>query len=510
MRYVGLLLVLLIALPAHAERIVTPGFDAAMTARVYAAALEFIPPRALKHVTTPELTLWGLHGLTALDPDLIVGEAAREVWLSRDGKELAHLKAPAGGNSVGWSALAVALTQSAWKASASVRAAGTQGVLQGFFDSMLGHLDPYSRYIGPAEAAGEEEAREGNAGVGVTLQGSGGRITVASAISDGPAALAGVRAGDRILAVDGQSVRGASASDVEDWLAGNDGSRVKLRFVGARGRRTVELTRAQVPDENVFSFRDGPGLLVRITDFNTHTAARLVLAIEQGFATSDRPAGIVLDLRGNRGGLLYQAARSADEFLSAGLVATTEGRDPAADHVFRSHRRNVAPAVPLVVLVDGRTASAAEVMAAALADRDRGVVVGSSTLGKGLVQIVTRLPDGGELLLTWSRILAPRGWPLQGLGVLPQVCTSLGETTALRQVAALGKGRRPMASALRRERTARAPVPNAEALAIRNTCPAAAGTDLDLLVARALLTHPAAYAAALLPHKTDTALAGRR
>ncbi|MGH2930466.1 MAG: S41 family peptidase, partial [Solirubrobacteraceae bacterium] len=225
-----------------------------------------------------------------------------------------------------------------------------------------------------------------------------------------------------------------SAADVEDWLAGNDGSRVELRVVGALGRRTLRLTRAQVPEENVFSFRDGPGLLVRITDFNTHTAARLVLAIEQGFATSDRPAGIVLDLRGNRGGLLYQAARSADEFLPAGLVATTEGRDPAADHVFRSHRPNVAPALPLVVLVDGRTASAAEVMAAALADRDRGVVVGSSTLGKGLVQIVTRLPDGGELLLTWSRILAPRGWPLQGLGVLPQVCTSLGETTALDQV----------------------------------------------------------------------------
>ena len=104
----------------------------------------------------------------------------------------------------------------------------------------------------------------------------------------------------------------------------------------------------------------------------------------------------------------------------------TAGRDPDATRIWRSVSGELAENIPVVVMVDGRTASAAEILAAALADRGRGVVIGSSTLGKGLVQTIAPLPDGGELFVTWSRVLAPRGWPIQGLGVLPQVCTSLG------------------------------------------------------------------------------------
>ena len=104
-------------------------------------------------------------------------------------------------------------------------------------------------------------------------------------------------------------------------------------------------------------------------------------------------------------------------------------------------------AVPLVVLVDGRTASAAEIVAAALSDRGRGVVVGSATTGKGLIQAVVPLPNGGDLLVTWSRVLAPRGWPIQGLGVLPAVCTSLGAEATAAALARLRQGEPPMAQA---------------------------------------------------------------
>jgi carboxyl-terminal processing protease len=150
-------------------------------------------------------------------------------------------------------------------------------------------------------------------------------------------------------------------------------------------------------------------------------------------------------------------------------------------------------------MVDGRTASAAEVLAAAIADRGRGGVVGSSTLGKGLVQTLTPLPDGGELYVTWSRILAPRGWPIQGLGLLPQVCTSLGQQSLSWQLAALSEGRQPMAPAVETHRAARAPLPPAQVIAIRNACPAAEGRDADLETARQLIRDAAAYAAALLP-----------
>jgi len=138
-------------------------------------------------------------------------------------------------------------------------------------------------------------------------------------------------------------------------------------------------------------------------------------------------------------------------------------------------------------------------LAAALADDRRAVVVGSSTLGKGLVQTLTALPDGGELYVTWSRVLAPRGWPLQTMGVLPQVCTSLGASFLQEQLAALAKGQDLLAPSLMAARAARAPVPLVDILNIRNQCPAAIGGDLDYTAAANLLANPAMYKAALLP-----------
>jgi carboxyl-terminal processing protease len=216
------------------------------------------------------------------------------------------------------------------------------------------------------------------------------------------------------------------------------------------------------------------------------------------------PEGIVLDLRGNRGGLLRQAVTAADSFLRSGVVAITAGRDPEATRIWRSNSGELAQDVPVVVMVDGRTASAAEILAAALADRGRGVVIGSATLGKGLVQTIAPLPDGGELFITWSRVLAPRGWPIQGLGVLPQVCTSQGQDALSAQLASLAIGQQTMAAAIATHRAARAPVPPAQIVAIRSACPAAEGREADLDAARKLIHDPAAYAAALLPPLRDS------
>jgi carboxyl-terminal processing protease len=153
----------------------------------------------------------------------------------------------------------------------------------------------------------------------------------------------------------------------------------------------------------------------------------------------------------------------------------------------------------LIVLVDGGTASAAEILAASLADRRRAVVIGSSTLGKGLVQTIYPLPDQGALSLTWSRVLAPSGWPLQALGVMPQLCTSLGEEALHRQLTRLAAGQLDLAPVLARHHAARAPVDPEEVLQLRNACPAAEGRDSDLAAARMLAESAQAYSAALLP-----------
>lgn len=242
------------------------------------------------------------------------------------------------------------------------------------------------------------------------------------------------------------------------------------------------------------------GLLVlRLTRFADRTGKDLEVALVKGLSRR-RPRGVVLDLRGNRGGVLIQAVDVAAAVLGSGLVATTVGRDPAADRTFEVDQVDRTGGLPVIVLVDGGTASAAEVVAAALADDRRAVVVGSETQGKGLAQTAAELPDGGELFVTWARILAPLGWPIEGLGVLPQLCTSRGELDLERQIALLRRGREPMAKAIAVNRTASPEIPVASVLAVREACPAAQGRgDLDLIAARFLASHPAAYAAAMIP-----------
>jgi hypothetical protein len=243
-------------------------------------------------------------------------------------------------------------------------------------------------------------------------------------------------------------------------------------------------------------------LLLRVTMFDEGITTRLGAALHAASAARQRPSGLVLDLRGNRGGLVREAVSVAGLLMPAGVVATTAGRDPAAAHVWRTDSAPVDEDLPLVVLVDGRTASAAEILAASLADRGRAVVVGSTTFGKGLVQTIAQLPNGGELFVTWARILAPDGWPLQDLGVMPQVCTSLGPNVVDDTLAALAHGHLPpaAAAALTASRAVRPPLPPDRLIAIRSACPAAEGRSDDLRAAHALFTNPVAYSAALLPH----------
>jgi carboxyl-terminal processing protease len=329
-------------------------------------------------------------------------------------------------------------------------------------------------------------------------------IEVQSVVRDSPAAIAGIRPGDILAAVDGQRTQDQDPATIGALLAGPDGSVVTLSWRGHDGHtRDAQLVRVMVAPETVFTHRFADVLVLRITSFDVSTASHLALSVQDGLAEPHPVDGIVLDLRDNRGGLLRQAVTAADAFLPAGLVATTVGRDPDSMNVWHSTEGELAENVPLVILVDGRTASAAEILAAALADRWRAVVVGSGTFGKGMVQTIDPLPDGGELFVTWSQTLAPLGWPLQGLGVLPQVCTSLGQGALGRQIVALSTGFQPMADAIRRSRAVRLPVSASDVLEIRAPCPAAEGRAADLEAARALIANPAAYAAALLPPMID-------
>ena len=485
------------------------GIDAVLVDSVIGTALNFLGPRTLEAYSDRQFTLWGLGGLTAIDPSMTLETDPDTIRLVTPQGVLQARPAPLDGDLVGWTQVAVAMADAAWRNSSLLRSAGQQALIQSFFDELFNHLDPYSRYIAPAPAITDRTARNGaEAGPGITIVRGGRSVLITAVNAEGPAWQAGISAGMRLLAVDGRSTRNRDEATINGWLQGADGSSVVLAVAppGRGAEKSVTLTRAQVPPETVFAFSSGDIVVLRVTGFSTDTAQEMSQFLDQAMQPKGpdggRPSrvhGLIFDLRGNRGGLLQQAVTSVALVLDHGVAVVTRGRSPQANHIWSVQGGDLTGGIPIVVLVDGRTASAAEIMAAALADHRRAVVVGSATLGKGLVQTIAQLPDGGELFVTWSRVIAPLGWPLQGLGVMPQLCTSLGQAAIDRALAHLADGVADNARAVRESRRARAPLPVARILEIRNACPAAIGGDADLDAARVLLEDVVSYRAALVP-----------
>jgi len=493
----ALLAVIALHGPAGAEPPARP-FDERGLQADLAVALDFIAPRSLEVLGVARLAMGGLRSLPLLDAGLRVERQGTALVLGRGAAVVLRREAPAEGDATGWATAATELVRAAWDGSEPVRQAGNAGVVSRFFAAMFAELDPYSRYLSPREAGADRVGRAGRAGVGITVELRRGVFVVNAIEPGGPAAQAGLRAGDVLLAVDGQPVAGASATAVAALLAGPEATSVWVTTRRGGTTHSVTLERSRAASETVMAQRDGRVVVIRMAGFNRNTASRLAQELIRAMDESAPTDGVVLDLRGNRGGVLQQAVASAAMLQAAGVVVRTSGRHPDAGHVLVADGRDLLAGRPVVVLIDGDTASAAEILAGALADQRRAVVVGSVSLGKGLVQAISALPDGGEILVSWSQMIAPRGWPIQSLGVLPQLCTSLGAEQTARQIVALAHGEQMMRAALQRHRgTGLLPSP-VVASEIRASCPPRIGDEADVAAARALIASPASYAAALL------------
>ena len=490
--------------PAAQPREQQNTFDIDALATVQTEAIDFMLPRTLEVVTAAQLTTWGLSGLTTIDPALAaVVVRDTDIELLVHGRAVFDVTAE-GSNAAPWARAAAKITAAAYAVSPIMRQMGQPAVTKVLFDEMLAHIDPYSRYLPPIEAVGDRDRRVGHAGIGVTLVQHGRSVAVHDVVIGSPGALAGIVPGDVIQWVNGHTALNRNRTDVDAMLNGPEGTEVRMGWRNRDGTlRGATLTRIMIPPETVFPRRAGDIEIIEITGFSQTTDEHVIQVIRDTLKDSQPIGGLILDLRGNRGGLLRTAVATADAFLPEGVVVQTAGRAPETNRIWRSGGGEIAKGVRMVVLVDGGTASAAEVLAAALADRGRAVVIGSSTFGKGVVQTIDPLPDGGELFLTWSRILAPRGWPIQSLGVMPQICTSLGDEAVQRQLEALAEGRLDMDSAIRRHDEARAPLNPDQIVAIREACPAADPRREDMEIARTLIGASESYAAALLAPEPD-------
>lgn len=314
-------------------------------------------------------------------------------------------------------------------------------LLQYAIDGMLSNLDPHSDYLLPDDFNELQEHTTGKfGGLGIEVGIEDGLIKVVTPIDDTPAEKAGIKAGDFIVSLDGKPVREMSLTNAIDQMRGEPGTDIELsiRRKGEPEILDFVLTRAEIKVASVRgeSLGDGIGYL-RITQFQDKSGPELIEAItklqEKAQENKESLNGLVLDLRNNPGGVLEAAVEVSDAFLNTGLIVYTEGRISESDFRYSATEATIAENIPLIVLINGGSASASEIVAGALQDHKRAIIVGTQSFGKGSVQSV--LPIGGDkaIKLTTARYFTPSGRSIQAQGIHPDVYVEQSEVTPYEQ-----------------------------------------------------------------------------
>ena len=299
--------------------------------------------------------------------------------------------------------------------------------IEAAINGMLASLDPHSSYMDATEYRDMQTQTRGEyGGLGIEVTSEDGVVRVVSPIDGTPAARAGIQAGDYLTAIDGQSIVGLTLNEAVQRMRGDAGSNIVVT-VAREGTDPfdVTLTREIINVRAVTSRVEGGDIgVIRISTFNERTGSMLQDAIRTiRRDTGGRLRGVIVDLRNNPGGLLDQAIEVSDAFLDGGEVVSTRGRQPEDIQRYNARRGDDLAGVPVVVLVNGASASAAEIVAGALQDRNRALVVGTDSFGKGSVQTVIPLQGGrdGALRLTTARYYTPSGRSIQGAGITPDM-----------------------------------------------------------------------------------------
>jgi carboxyl-terminal processing protease len=301
-----------------------------------------------------------------------------------------------------------------------------QKLLYGAIKGMMSTLDPHSIFMEPKQYAELKTATTGDfGGVGIDLTLRDGVVTVVSPIDDTPAARAGVMPEDQIVAIDGTPTHDMPLGTAVQKLHGSPGSKVVLLLMrkGFTQPREIALLREHLRDNPVdYRIYDDTLAYVRIRSFQDRTDRALKSALDKMRTQSGgNLSGVVLDLRNNPGGLLEQAVLVSDRFLTDGLIVTTEGRNRQHIEKESAHPRDTEPSYPMIVLVNAGSASASEIVAGALQDHGRAVIMGTQTFGKGSVQTVIDLEDGSGLKLTVAKYYTPKHRSIQEEGITPDV-----------------------------------------------------------------------------------------
>jgi carboxyl-terminal processing protease len=303
-------------------------------------------------------------------------------------------------------------------------------LIYGAIKGMLETLDPHSGFM-PPETFKEMQAetRGRFEGLGLEITTKDGILTVVAPIEDTPAFKAGILASDQIIKIDGELTKNLTLMDSVKKMRGPKGTQVTITIMreGFTKPRDFTLTRDVIPVRSVrYELLDKQYGYIRISQFQEKTDGefdKAMKALEEESKGSLK--GLILDLRNNPGGLLDQAVKISDHFIDSGIIVSIEGRKEDQKQKFPAHAQGTLPRYPLVVLVNGGSASASEIVAGAIQDHHRGIILGTQTFGKGSVQTIFPLKDGAGLRLTTARYFTPSGRSIQAKGISPDITVKL-------------------------------------------------------------------------------------
>lgn len=301
----------------------------------------------------------------------------------------------------------------------------TKKIIYGAIKGMLRELDPHTNFMPPEIFKDFETETSGEfGGLGIEISIQNGVLTIISPIEDTPAWEAGIKAGDKVIAVDNKSTKGLSLAEASLLMRGKKGSKVVLKIIrdNEDTPKEISITRGSVKIRSVkYTNLDDGYAYIRITSFIENTSKDLEKAIQDHIKKNGKISGLLIDLRRNPGGLLDQAVKVSDMFLNDGVIVSTIGRNKKEKEVTRATKKNTAYDFPLVILLNEYSASASEIVSGALQDNKRALIVGKRSFGKGSVQSVIRLGDGSGLKLTVARYYTPSGISIQAEGIKPDV-----------------------------------------------------------------------------------------
>ncbi len=466
------------------------------TSEVIEVGYRGIIEKYINYIPVDQLALDGINGFTTIDPALKVHKSKVFITLNYLDKPIISYKKPNKLDIHGWAKLTSKLAIAARAYSADMRVADAEKLYKAVFDEALSKLDLFSNYSSALEARKKRALRNGFGGIGIKFKREASVFSIISVKSNTPASEAGLKLGDIITHIDKRSLSHLTTNQVTNRLRGPSHKKIQLTVIKARSEasKTYNLTRMQIVYPTVTEKRLNDVLYFKVSSFNKGTAQSLSKKLKTAInEMGDTLTGVVLDLQGNPGGLLKQSVKVADLFLSQGTIITTKGRHVDSLQKYVAGGSDVAGGRPLMVLINRKSASAAEIVAAALQDRERAILIGTSSYGKGTIQSVLRLPNDGEITLTWSRFIAPSGYMLHGLGVRPSLCIRSKPKTVEKFIDATMSSVLEIKSTFQEWRSV-VLLEDGRRNSLRNTCRAKqiqTGTELE--IAKYIIENPKSY-----------------